>query len=104
MNNSTSSLFKTPPPPKPTSVKSLAAIFTAAFIIILVFLNAPTIIKSIAYPFNHSPESDNEQLTQQYRDIYGYEKHPELCAHFEWKEVGMQMQTSHPLVFWLKKL
>jgi len=66
--------------PKPTSVRTLVLIFVAAFVIILIILNAPTIIKSIAYPFTHSAESDNEQLTQQYRDIYGYEKHPELIT------------------------
>ena len=72
--------LKVPAPPKPTSVKSLVAIFALAFVVILMILNAPTLIKTIAYPFNHSTESDNEQLTQQYRDIYGYEKHPELIT------------------------
>lgn len=72
--------LKVPAPPKPTSVKSLVAIFAVAFVVILLILNAPTIIKAIAYPFSHSAESDNEQLTQQYRDIYGYEKRPELIT------------------------
>ena len=72
--------LKVPAPPKPTSVKSLVAIFVVAFVIILAILNAPTLIKTIAYPFSHSTESDNEQLTQQYRDIYGYDKHPELIT------------------------
>jgi len=72
--------LKVPASPKPTSVKSLVAIFATAFVIILLILNAPVIIKAIAYPFTHSTESDNELLTQQYRDIYGYDKHPELIT------------------------
>ena len=72
--------LKVPAPPKPTSVKSLVAIFATAFVIILVILNAPALIKAVAYPFTHSTESDNKQLTQQYRDIYGYEKRPELIT------------------------
>jgi len=72
--------LKVPTPPKPTSVKSLVVIFAVAFIVILLILNGPVIIKAVVYPFTHSTESDNEQLTQQYRDIYGYEKRPELIT------------------------
>lgn len=75
--------LKVPTPPKPTSVKSLVAIFIVAFVIILGILNAPSLIKTVAYPFTHSTESDNEQLTQQYRDLYGYDKHPELISSAE---------------------
>ena len=50
----------------------------AAFLVILAILNGPSLVKAITYPFTHSEESDNQQLTQQYRDIYGYEKHPEF--------------------------
>jgi GNAT superfamily N-acetyltransferase len=35
---------------------------------------------------------------------FGYEKHPELYAYFEWKEVGEKIQTPKPMIFWLKKL
>lgn len=82
MNNElyTQPPLKVPTPPKPTSVKSLVTIFIVAFVIILMILNAPTLVKAIAYPLNHSTESDNEQLTQQYRNLYGYEKHPELIT------------------------
>jgi len=82
MNNEQYQLppLKVPAPPKQTSWKSLIAIFSTAFVLILVILNGPAIIKAIVYPFTHSTESDNEQLTQQYRDIYGYNKHPELVT------------------------
>lgn len=80
--------LKVPAPPKPTSVKSLVGIFVVAFVVILLILNAPTLIKTITYPFSHSTESDNEQLTQQYRDIYGYDKHPELIN-------AVETQTAH---------
>lgn len=72
--------LKVPAPPKPISVKYLVGIFVVAFVIILTILNAPTLFKTISYPLTHSEESDNEQLTQQYRDIYGYEKNPEIIT------------------------
>ncbi len=72
--------LKVPTPPKPTSWKSLIAIFITAFVLIVVILNAPTLFKNATYPLTHSTESNNEQLTQQYRDLYGYDKHPELIT------------------------
>lgn len=35
---------------------------------------------------------------------FGYEKHPELCMYYEWKEIGEAIQSPKPLIFWLKKL
>lgn len=35
---------------------------------------------------------------------FGYEKHPELCAYFTWKEIDEKIETPKPLIFWLKKL
>lgn len=35
---------------------------------------------------------------------FGYEKHPELCVYFEWKEIGNPIESRNPLIFWLKKL
>jgi len=35
---------------------------------------------------------------------FGYEKHTELCMYFEWKEIGEALKTTHPLIFWQKKL
>lgn len=82
MNNEQYSLppLIAPAPPKSTSIKYLVGIFVVAFVIILAILNAPTLFKTVSYPLTHSTESDNEQLTQQYRDLYGYEKHPELIT------------------------
>lgn len=37
-------------------------------------------------------------------EYFGYEKHPELCMYYEWKEIGEVQKTSKPLIFWLKKL
>jgi len=34
----------------------------------------------------------------------GYEKHPELCAYFQRKEIGETTPSPKPRVFWLKKL
>ncbi len=35
---------------------------------------------------------------------FGYVKHPELCTHFEWKEIGEASRSKKPLIFWLKNL
>ena len=80
--------LKVPAPPREISMKKVAGIFIGAFVIILIILNAPTLIKAMVYPFTHSAEADNEQLTQQYRDLYGYEKHPELIT-------AVENQTAH---------
>lgn len=74
---------KPPQPTKPMSKKGLIGVFITAFIILLAILNLPTLVKAITYPFIHSEEEDNQLLTQQYRDIYGYEKHPEFMAAAE---------------------
>ncbi|MBP9821890.1 MAG: sortase [Candidatus Pacebacteria bacterium] len=74
------SQLKVPKPEKKTSWKSLVAIFVTAFVIIMIVLNGPTLYKAIKYPFTHTPEADNELLTQQYRDLYGYDKHPEIIT------------------------
>ncbi len=83
-----------PKPPKKTSLKSILIVFGVAFVALLFLLNLPTLVKAFAYPFSHSPESDNEQLTQQYRDLYGSEKHPELMAAVE-----SSMPQSSPSMF-----
>jgi LPXTG-site transpeptidase (sortase) family protein len=83
MNPELEKILKVPKPPQKLSITKLIGIFVGAFIIILILLNAPTIGKTIAYPFTHSVAADNEQLTQQYRDIYGYDKHPELITSVE---------------------
>lgn len=35
---------------------------------------------------------------------FGYQKHPEMRAYEEWVDVGEQMASLHPLVFWMKNL
>lgn len=55
------------------------------------------------------PQDDPKQ-PKNYRSLdkiwehFGYQKHPELCAYFEWKEVGEKSASKKPLIFWLKKL
>jgi GNAT superfamily N-acetyltransferase len=34
----------------------------------------------------------------------GFVKHPELCAHYTWKDIDRDEPTSKPLEFWLKSL
>lgn len=35
---------------------------------------------------------------------FGYQKHPELCAYYEWKELGESVASKKPLIFFLKNL
>jgi LPXTG-site transpeptidase (sortase) family protein len=98
--------LKVPAPPKRTSLASVLGIFVAAFVAILLILNLPALISGVAYPFTHSTESNNEQLTQQYRDLYGYDKHPELITAVEASTVtsalpvaGENSRTSVPANF-----
>lgn len=34
----------------------------------------------------------------------GFTKHPELVSHFSWKDIGDDIETKKPLVYWLKSL
>ncbi|MEK9158214.1 MAG: sortase [Patescibacteria group bacterium] len=89
--------LQAPKPPKKISVSSLVGIFALAFIIILAILNGPSLVKSIAYPFSHSEESDNEKLTQQYRDLYGYERHPEIITSVQ-SAIKIPQPSSTPIL------
>jgi GNAT superfamily N-acetyltransferase len=35
---------------------------------------------------------------------FGYEPHPELVAHYEWKEMGALKSTIKPMMFWMKNI
>lgn len=35
---------------------------------------------------------------------FGYAPHPQLVAHFDWKDIDRDTETSHPMMFWLKNL
>lgn len=35
---------------------------------------------------------------------FGYVAHPELVAHFDWKDIDCDTETAHPMMFWLKNL
>lgn len=89
-------------PPKPTQLKksfsimTLVGVFILAFIIILAVLNGPTLYKAIAYPFTHSEKTNNEELTQQYRDLYGYERHPEIITTVQ-KAITIPSPTQYPI-------
>lgn len=35
---------------------------------------------------------------------FSYERHPELCAYYEWQEIGASERTKKPMAFWIKEL
>ncbi|OGN17927.1 MAG: hypothetical protein A3C88_00930 [Candidatus Yanofskybacteria bacterium RIFCSPHIGHO2_02_FULL_50_12] len=73
--------FILPEPPKPPrgarrpsapSMRSTAGVFVAAFVILVMLFNAPSLFSSAKYSLTHSESDDNEQLTREYRALYGY--------------------------------
>jgi LPXTG-site transpeptidase (sortase) family protein len=72
-----------PKPPAKWTARSIvipAAIFIGVFALILVVFNWPATSKAVTYTATHSEEKDNQQLTDQYRALYGFESHPELSV------------------------
>ncbi len=70
-----------PKPPTKLNARMLVipvVIFAAVFGLILVLLNLPATTKSVNYAVTHTDDKDNQQLTEQYRSLYGYQNHPEL--------------------------
>ena len=51
----------------------MAAVFGASFLLLMGLLNYPNIVSAVQYPLTHSTQSDNEQLTAEYRALYGYD-------------------------------
>lgn len=85
-------------PPKPPqklerpSLRSTLAVFVAAFLILLAIFNWPTLVLAVSYPFTHSDEKDNEQITEQYRALYGYAARRTLAQ----TQTQTQTQTVFP--------
>ncbi|HZZ99498.1 MAG TPA: sortase, partial [Candidatus Paceibacterota bacterium] len=71
---SDSNFIPAKPPLKPVkpSLLKTAGVFAAAFLLLMTILNYPLIVDAVQYPLTHSEETDNEQLTAQYRALYGY--------------------------------
>ena len=46
--------------------------------------------------------ADHEPLDRFWRKR-GFARHPELVAHFSWRDIGDAAQTEKPMVFWLKR-
>jgi GNAT superfamily N-acetyltransferase len=57
-----------------------------------------------------SREADDPRSPKGYEPLdniwqhFGYQKHPELCAYYKWQEIGDTVQTSKPMIFWMKYL
>ncbi|MGR9089958.1 MAG: GNAT family N-acetyltransferase [Gammaproteobacteria bacterium] len=54
-------------------------------------------------PDHHLRPPDYAPLDPVWRH-FGYAAHPELVAHFDWKDIDCDEETSHPMMFWLKNL
>src|SRR3989338_5562644 len=73
--------FILPEPPKPPrgargpsapSLRSTAGGFVAGFFFLVLPFYSPRLFSSAKYSLTHSESDDNEQLTREYRALYGY--------------------------------
>jgi GNAT superfamily N-acetyltransferase len=55
-------------------------------------------------------DKDDIRRPKNYQDLhpvwehFGYKKHAELCAYFNWKEIDTNEASDKPMEFWLKNL
>lgn len=59
---------------------------------------------AVARPLDHPARPRNYEPLDGVWRHFGYEPHPELVAHFSWKDVGKADETAKPMTFWLKSL
>lgn len=55
-------------------------------------------------PENHPLRPVNHVPLDRIWSQFGYTRHPELVAHFQWKDVNEPEESSKPMVFWMKSL
>jgi hypothetical protein len=55
-------------------------------------------------PINHPLRPADYRPLDGFWESLGFQKHPELQAHFVWKEVGEVTESQKTLTFWLKSL
>jgi GNAT superfamily N-acetyltransferase len=59
---------------------------------------------SVDRPINHPLRPADYRPLDGFWESLGFQKHPELQAHFVWKEVGEVTESQKTLTFWLKSL
>jgi len=59
---------------------------------------------SVVRPVDHPLRPAGYEPLDRFWQKRGYRKHPELRAHYVWKDVDQPEQTSKALEFWLKSL
>lgn len=53
---------------------------------------------------NHPQKPKNYRNLHHFWETQGFRCHPDMCAFFNWRELGDSTETSHKLSFWLKSL
>jgi GNAT superfamily N-acetyltransferase len=59
---------------------------------------------AVVRPADHPLRPAGYQPLDRFWQKRGYKKHPELQAHFSWKDIDQAVQTSKALEFWLKSV
>lgn len=62
---------------KPLSVARTVLVFGVSFVALFFIFNFPSILSSVGSNFE-SEEAKNERITAMYRELYGYQSHPEM--------------------------
>lgn len=52
----------------------------------------------------HPEEPEDYRSPKQLWKSQGFVEHPELVAHFSWKDLGASEETAKPMIFWVKAL
>ena len=59
---------------------------------------------AVCRPEDHPLRPPGYEPLNRFWEKRGFTRHPELRAHFSWKDIDQEEQTSKPLEFWLKSL
>lgn len=59
---------------------------------------------AVCRPLDHPLRPPGYQPLDSFWQKRGFTCHPELRAHYSWKDIDQEEQTSKPLEFWLKSL
>jgi hypothetical protein len=59
---------------------------------------------AVERPIDHPKRPADYHSLEPIWERYGYKKHPELTAFFEWKEIGETIPSPKKLSFWIKNL
>lgn len=61
-----------------------------------------TAFSAVQRPVDHPLRPSGYRPLDDFWKKRGYQPHPELIAHYGWKDVGQPVETAKPMMFWVK--